>query len=282
MPFQEWSTNYPTTQDTGTNATDQQEDLSNDPGATATTVPATEGSNTRVSHVHTLRNKVQELALKVGDDSDLPAGSNRARLTALEAAPPSHAASHQDGGADEISVTGLSGELADAQKVAVQDEGTPIASHPTIDFVGAGVTASDSGSKTTVTIAGGGGVGIDASVNTDTASTTVIHDAPLADDTAAVFDMNLIAAQTAGTAATPAAPQSGNVNFYRFVVKAVRVGSGVPTITTVTILNGPDEDVPAWDFSVTGNGGNVRFEVTGAAATTIMWRLSGNCVEVTP
>lgn len=33
----------------------------------------------------------------------------------LELAPPAHASSHQNGGADEISVAGLSGELADAQ-----------------------------------------------------------------------------------------------------------------------------------------------------------------------
>lgn len=42
----------------------------------------------------------------------------------------------------------------------VQDEGTPLTARSTINFVGAGVTATDSGSVTTVTIPGGGGGGI--------------------------------------------------------------------------------------------------------------------------
>lgn len=39
----------------------------------------------------------------------------------------------------------------------IQDEGTPLTQRTTIDFTGAGVTASDSGSKTTVNIPGGAG-----------------------------------------------------------------------------------------------------------------------------
>jgi hypothetical protein len=39
----------------------------------------------------------------------------------------------------------------------VQDEGSPLTQRSTIDFVGAGVTATDDGSKTVVTIPGGGG-----------------------------------------------------------------------------------------------------------------------------
>jgi hypothetical protein len=38
----------------------------------------------------------------------------------------------------------------------VEDEGTPLTARTTINFVGAGVTASDDGSETVVTIAGGG------------------------------------------------------------------------------------------------------------------------------
>ncbi len=41
----------------------------------------------------------------------------------------------------------------------VQDEGSGLTKRGTMDFVGAGVVATDSGSKTVVTIAGGGGVG---------------------------------------------------------------------------------------------------------------------------
>lgn len=74
-----WTTNYPTSQDTGTNGEDQQPDLQNDssPGAL-------DGDRLLVSHPNTLRNKLHALALVVGDDSDLPAGSLKARVTALE------------------------------------------------------------------------------------------------------------------------------------------------------------------------------------------------------
>jgi hypothetical protein len=54
-----------------------------------------------------------------------------------------HAETHQDGGFDEINVTNLSGELADAQRVTVQDEGNPVATRTRLNFTGLGVTASD-------------------------------------------------------------------------------------------------------------------------------------------
>jgi len=40
----------------------------------------------------------------------------------------------------------------------VEDEGTPLTQRSTMNFVGAGVIAADSGVVTTVTIAGGSGV----------------------------------------------------------------------------------------------------------------------------
>ena len=39
----------------------------------------------------------------------------------------------------------------------IEDEGVPLPTEPTLNFVGAGVTATDSGGKTVVTIPGGGG-----------------------------------------------------------------------------------------------------------------------------
>ncbi|WP_127569745.1 hypothetical protein [Paenibacillus xylaniclasticus] len=56
---------------------------------------------------------------------------------------PTHAASHADGGADELNVTNLSGVLADPQKVLVQDEGSSLTVRAKLNFTGAGVTASD-------------------------------------------------------------------------------------------------------------------------------------------
>lgn len=67
-----------------------------------------------------------------------------------------HKLRHELGGADVVSLVGLSGLLADPQKVSVQDEGTLINSRPTINFVGAGVTVTDDGgnSRINVTILG--------------------------------------------------------------------------------------------------------------------------------
>lgn len=62
MADKEWSTNYPTTQDS-TPPTTEQPTLVNGE------------DNTRVSQIHTLRDKLDAVCKKVGDDSGLPAGS---------------------------------------------------------------------------------------------------------------------------------------------------------------------------------------------------------------
>lgn len=46
----------------------------------------------------------------------------------------------------------------------IEDEGTPLTQQTSLNFVGAGVTAADSGGKTVVTIPGGGGAGDEPSV----------------------------------------------------------------------------------------------------------------------
>ncbi|HEX8144700.1 MAG TPA: hypothetical protein VF553_19180 [Pyrinomonadaceae bacterium] len=63
-----------------------------------------------------------------------------------------HAVTHQNGGADEINVAGLSGVLQDAQKVQVQDEGTNIAARPKLNFAGQGVTVTDDAAQNRVNI----------------------------------------------------------------------------------------------------------------------------------
>lgn len=72
MAVVEWTTNYPSSQDTGAGGVDQCPDLVNTQ------------DDTRVSQIHTMRNKVQSLALKVGDNSNLPAGCLGQRVTAIE------------------------------------------------------------------------------------------------------------------------------------------------------------------------------------------------------
>jgi hypothetical protein len=73
--------------------------------------------------------------------------------------PTAHATSHQDGGSDEISVTGLSGVLASGQLMSIQDEGANVGTRALLNFAGAGVSVADDpgNGKVTVTIPGGGG-----------------------------------------------------------------------------------------------------------------------------
>jgi hypothetical protein len=78
LPNSPWSTNYPTSQDNlGVKQPDQVEDSY--PGAQ-------DGNRLLISHLHTLRDKLDAVANKVGDNSDLPAGCHGARITALEGA----------------------------------------------------------------------------------------------------------------------------------------------------------------------------------------------------
>jgi hypothetical protein len=72
MAVKEWTTNYPSSQDTGTGGSDQQPDLVNTQ------------DDTRVSQLHTMRNKLQSIAQKVGDNNNLPGGCLGARMTAVE------------------------------------------------------------------------------------------------------------------------------------------------------------------------------------------------------
>lgn len=51
-----------------------------------------------------------------------------------------HKTQHQDGGSDEILVTGLSGLLADPQKITVKKGGTTIGTRPTVNFIEGGNT----------------------------------------------------------------------------------------------------------------------------------------------
>lgn len=75
-----------------------------------------------------------------------------------------HASRHEDSGADELNVTGLSGELADAQKVAVRKAGTPVGTRPALNLIeGSNVTLTvtdDAGiGEVDITIAASGGGG---------------------------------------------------------------------------------------------------------------------------
>jgi Tfp pilus assembly protein FimT len=85
-----------------------------------------------------------------------------------------HKLRHELGGADALSLVGLSGLLADPQKVSVQDEGTLVNSRTIINFTGSGVAVSDDGgnSRVNVIISGGSGVGITVQENGSTVEST--------------------------------------------------------------------------------------------------------------
>ena len=72
-----WFTNYPASQDTGTEQPNLQDDTA--PGAY-------DGDRAHSSHPETLRNKLQSVALKLGDTNNLPPGCVGAKVAALEAA----------------------------------------------------------------------------------------------------------------------------------------------------------------------------------------------------
>lgn len=82
--------------------------------------------------------------------------SNKNRININITGQSAHALSHQDGNADEINVAGLSGLLADPQRIIVQDEGTALTARTKINFIGAGVAAVDdpTNSRINVTIPG--------------------------------------------------------------------------------------------------------------------------------
>jgi hypothetical protein len=90
----------------------------------------------------------------------------------------SHALRHEVGGLDPLNLVGLSGLLADPQKVTLQDDGSTINARPTINFVGAGVTVTDDGgnSRINVTIPGGGsGIMVQENGSTVESAATILN-----------------------------------------------------------------------------------------------------------
>lgn len=77
----------------------------------------------------------------------------------------------------EVSATATGGGSG---YTTVQDEGTPLTQRSTVDFVGAGVTATDTGSKTQVSIPGGAG----------TPASTVVSEVGVDQDPAVGGDTN--------------------------------------------------------------------------------------------
>jgi hypothetical protein len=107
LPDQAWTTSYPTAQDTV--GVEQ-------PNLIADSTPGAEdGHRILVSHFHSIRDKLQAVATKLGDGSNLPVGSVGAKVATLEAG---HASLHELGGGGQISLAGLTGLSATPQTPA--------------------------------------------------------------------------------------------------------------------------------------------------------------------
>ena len=148
-------------------------------------VTGTSSDFSRADHIHALP--------AFGSIAGTFTEGNDSRLSNART-PTSHAASHQDGGGDEISVAGLSGQLADAQKVTVRvNGGSDLGPQARLNFI-AGTNVTLSGANDginnevdiTINATGGGGggttitsdiVSVDFGVRGDNIETTIIGQA---------------------------------------------------------------------------------------------------------
>ena len=97
LPNSNWITTYPASQDNlGANQPDQVQD---------SYAGAQDGNRMLITHIHVLRDKLDAVANKVGDNSNLPAGCYGARISALESAGPG-GQTNTVGGATGITNTG--------------------------------------------------------------------------------------------------------------------------------------------------------------------------------
>lgn len=111
-PDQVWVTNYPTSQD---DVGVEQPDLFNDsaPGVL-------DGHRVLVEHVHALRNKLQAVCVKVGDDSNLPVDCILDKLTTHLAASNPHSVAKSDVGLSNV--PNVKSELAGTRAPAAGDD----------------------------------------------------------------------------------------------------------------------------------------------------------------
>jgi hypothetical protein len=122
--------------------------------------PASSTDNAVVRFDLTTGKLIQDSVVLIGDTGVISGVSTINGVT-IE----THASRHQDGGSDEISVAGLSGLLADAQKVSVKkNSGTNVGTRPNLNFIestGISITIADDNpnNEIDITIASTGGTG---------------------------------------------------------------------------------------------------------------------------
>ncbi len=174
--------------------------------------------------------------------------------------PQAHAASHENGGSDEVGVGALSGLLADPQ--------TPLshaASHkgggadvidvatPTVDGL---MSAAD---KTKVDSL----LPTEDNVSTTDATPTTIATVPIADNTAVMLIANIVGRRT----------NAGDRACYIRRVLVYREAAGAPVFQNTINTEFTRESVPLWNATFVVSGNDVLIQVTGRAGDNINWNV---------
>lgn len=171
--------------------------------------------------------------------------------TGMGPAPASHHATHEDGGSDEIDVTGLSGELADDQ---------PALAH---DIAGARHTSGATPGQ--VLQADANGLPVDAT-NTDTQVANVVRQTtPQTLTDQAAIDWNLAlggAAQVTLAGDRTLNAPSNMVNGARYRLKIIQDGTGTRLLTWNAIFRFPAGVHPCLSAAV-GNIDILQFDCDG-------------------
>lgn len=156
-----------------------------------------------------------------------------------------HASEHQDGGVDEIIVTGLSGLLADPQEIRVSTDGTQVAVSTGINFIsgtGIAVSGTETGNRADITIASTLGTQVDISAETNLtveAPVLLVGDEIRIDKSSVTLQANTIGGDLSGT------------------LSNLQIGANTITGTELTeSLN--FTPTGEWDFS---GGGGLRMPV---------------------
>ena len=138
---------------------------------------ACEGNDSRLSDART---PTAHAASHEDGGADEISVAGLSGLLATAQTPTSHASSHQDGGADEINVTGLSGLLANDQTITVEKEGTDIGSRYRMNFF-------DGDNATVGVVDNPAGQEVQVTVNGPTMSKSITIESPASGDDITMF-----------------------------------------------------------------------------------------------
>jgi hypothetical protein len=160
------------------------------------------------------------------------------------------------------------GSAIGSSSLIVKNEGTTQTAYATsIDFVGPGVNATNLSGAVTVTVPGIPS-GIDSTVTTNNATPTLLYRyTPTAAGRTVAFNIEVLAGKT-GTRA-----------YYALLSFWSTKADSTPTHHNTTYLNGPFEQDSSWAVNLVASGVNIDIMVTGAALTTIDWRVVGSVNE---